>query len=214
MWCQIMSTALRVSSICAMAFILLPVSLLGAQEKGSKDVLAFPSGEELAGRKAGPPDYLSFDIIRTSEGCVGFMAYFRAGTFFRGMKRINTPQGPVFRKGKVTVTQFPDEMDLIIVAHPGRCSIGAPPNPSWRGDWPPDWIKSPRPEGSLIRNLKAESLSISLAEEGSSRGDYPIYTPWEYRFVVETKGVQLSDMMRFVLFRKSGEKLAEFNYRP
>ena len=64
--------------------------------------------------EGGAPDFLGADIIRVREGCVGFIAYFHSGTFFQGIKRTETPHGPVFRKGNRIVTQFPDQMDLVV----------------------------------------------------------------------------------------------------
>ena len=164
--------------------------------------------------EGGPPDFLGADIIRVREGCVGFIAYFHSGTFFQGIKRTETPHGPVFRKGNRIVTQFPDQMDLVVDVGPGRCSKNAPPVPAWEGEWPPEWIKSPRAEGSLIRDLKSQPLAITLAEEGNAPGDFLFYTNWQYRYLLESKGIHFTDMMRFVLFSRSGEKLAQFTYRP
>jgi hypothetical protein len=205
---------------------LLPVVFLGssgsrasAQEKPKGGILAFPSGEEWALGKGGPPDFLGVDIIRVHEGCLAFGGYFHSGRFFQGIKRTETPQGPVFRKAHRVVAQFPDKMDLIIDVSPGRCSKEAPTVASWEGEWPPEWIKAPHAEASLIRSLKAEPLEITLAEEGKIEGDSGIYSLlayglWEYRFRLGNKRVQFTDMMRFVLLSKSGEKLAELTYRP
>jgi hypothetical protein len=205
---------LRLRGVLVVVLSLGAWSYASAKDKPNGGVLAFPSGEEWAVGKGGTPDHLSFDIIRVREGCVGFMPYFHSGTFFEGIKRTETPHGPVFRRGRQVITQFPDQMDLIVEVGVGRCSKNGPPVPSWEGEWPPEWIKSPSAQGSLIRNLKTQPLEITLAEEGTAPEDFVFHTDWQYRFVVETKGVQFSDMMRFVLFRKSGEKLAEFTYRP
>jgi hypothetical protein len=185
-----------------------------AKDRPTGGVLAFPSGEEWAVGKGGPPNHLSFDIVRVHGGCVGFGPYFHAGTFFRGIKRSNTPHGPVFRRGRQIVTEFPEQMDLIVDVGPARCSMEAPSKPPWEGEWPPEWVRSPRAQGYLIRDLKTQPLEITLAEERDTPGDFAFYTFWQYRFVVETKGIRFTDMMRFVLFSTRCEKMAEFTYRP
>jgi len=188
------------------------------QDRLRGGILAFPSGEEQAFGEDGPPQFTSFDIVPFREGCLVFNGYFYSGTFFRGIKRKKTPQGPIFRRGHRVITQFPDQMELIVDAGPGRCArdaIGA-----WAGEWPPEWIRNPHAQATVIRDLKPVPLEIGLSEERMLRGgdvaiDAPFaYGIWQYWFRLASKGVQFTDMMRFVLYSKSGEKLAELTYRP
>jgi hypothetical protein len=188
------------------------------QDKLKGGVLAFPSGEEQVFGEDGPPQFTSFDIVPFREGCLAFNGYFYSGTFFRGIKRKKTPQGPIFRKGHRIITQFPDEMELIVDVGPGRCAKRA--IATWAGEWPPEWVKTPHAEATVIRDLKPVPLEIDLSEERMLRGedvgiDSPFaYGIWQYWFRLTSKGVQFTDMMRFVLFSKTGEKLAELTYRP
>jgi hypothetical protein len=197
------------------ALLAISSAVAAAKNRSTKtETVTWGNGREEIVRPL-PINSLGADIVKVRGACLAWDAYFVAPEFFRKLKRADTSGGIIFRRGRRTVSGFPDVLKLHVDVAPGRCSQTAPSVPSWPGgDWPPEFIKAPHAEAIYVRDFKPCRLEIDLAEEGDMPGDFPIFTPWEYWFVVKTKGVHLMDQMRFTLFSKTGKKLAEFNYRP
>jgi hypothetical protein len=190
-----------------------PTAYHAARKKSKTSALTWANGEEDVYRPTVIND-LGFDIVSVEKGCIAYSAYFVAPKFFQNLKRTETQGGPVFRQGHRVMSEFPETLLLNVDAGPARCSKDAPPTPTWAGEWPPNFIKTPHIEAVYIRELKPYPLEVVLSEEGEMPGDFPIYTPRLYRFVVKTKGVLLTDRMHFTLSSKDGQKLAEFSFRP
>jgi hypothetical protein len=154
------------------------------------------------------------DILRMDKGCAGFLADALPDEFFYGLKRSDTPQGPVFRNGKRVVADFPDETYFYIRVLPARCSEHDPVPLQWGPDVP-EFLKTPRGEAAYIKDGRTQPLEVGLAQEGLEQSALGrrVYVWWFYRFVVKTKGVHLSDPVVFSLHSRDGRKLAQFTLR-
>jgi hypothetical protein len=160
------------------------------------------------------PDFLNGEAVRIGDGCVGFEgSLIGPAGFFQDLKRKNTANGPVFRVGRKTVTDFPDEVVLDLVLRSGvACSKGVLP----KGPAPSlDPLKSLRAEAAYVRDLRVEPLETTLPEEVT------LYIPLPpavrkrllyYRFEVKTKGVRLTDALVISLFSEDGKKLAQLSW--
>jgi hypothetical protein len=71
-----------------------------------------------------PIDSLGLEIVRIGRDCLALDAYFSLPSFFRKLKRVETPEGPLFRDGRHIVTEFPKELILYIDAGHGRLLDG------------------------------------------------------------------------------------------
>lgn len=157
----------------------------------------------------------SWTTLRVGDGCVMVTGALGAGPFFFKLKRKMTANGPVFRVGGRTVTNFPDETVLTVGLVSGAsCSKGQPPGavtPSL------EELKFARAEAAYIRDMKTHPLEISLSEEGNAPppGAPPgvFNHAWNYRFLIKTKGVLLTDALVITLFSKGGEKFAQLTWR-
>jgi len=178
-----------------------------------KDSHTYANGSELV--LSGCLCCTSSATLRIGDGCVDISGALGWGGFFFKLKRKMTADGPVFRAGHRTVTDFPDEVRLIVALTSGvPCLRGAPTGaaiPSLEA------LKSPRAEAVYIRGVKTHPLEISLSEEGNTP---PPNAPpvrlsrvWYYRFEVNTKGVLLTDALVFTLFSKQGKKFAQLTWR-
>jgi hypothetical protein len=153
--------------------------------------------------------------LRIGDGCVDVSGALGWGGFFYKLKRKMTADGPVFRVGHRTVTNFPDEVRLFVGLISGfPCSRGAPAGaaiPSL------ETLKSPRAEAVYIRDMKMHPLEITLSEEGNTpppnAPPVALNRVWHYRFQVNTKGVLLTDALVITLYSKEGKKFAELTWR-
>jgi len=172
-------------------------------------------------RDPGQIDIQSVNSLTTAfvlfgDACLGFKGTMRAGSpsdvmtpedFFYDLKRISSPQGPIFRKGSRIVTEYPDEVSLYARAWVTRCSKDM----RYLGEWPtrtPDFVRGLRAEAGYIRDLRLHPLEINLAEEGTVLVIDRIC--WGYHFVMKTKGVRLTDTLVVSLWSREGTKMGEF----
>lgn len=144
---------------------------------------------------------------RLGEACVWCDGWLEARDFFNGLKRVDSPGGPEFRKGSRVFTFFPDDVSLRFSAIAVRCSEDM----KYVDEWPtstPEFVKSFRAEARYIRDLHLHPLDINLAEEGTTT--FLHHTFWSYRFVINTKGVRLTDTLVVYLYSKDGQKMGQF----
>jgi hypothetical protein len=158
-----------------------------------------------------PPQSVSILSTAASligEACVFFIGSIEAGDFFRVLRRTNSPDGPIFKKGPQVLTDYPDEVCLNFETAISRCSKDL----KYIGDWPtgtPDFLRSMRAESRYMRDLRSYPLETVLAKEGTC-DILGVETVWCYRFLIKTKGVRLTDKLVVTLFLKDGTRAGEF----
>jgi hypothetical protein len=139
---------------------------------------------------------------------VGFTGRLEAGNFFRVLKRTDSTNGPIFRRGSQVLTDYPDDVFLEFWPLISRCSKDL----KYINDWPtqtPDFLRSIRAEFRYMRELRSYPLETELAEE-STFDMLGGTTVWSYRFLIKTKGVRLTDRLVVTLFLKDGTRAGEF----
>ena len=143
------------------------------------------------------------------DGCLFFLGALGAGDLFRGMRRTDSSDGPIFRKGGRSYRYFPDEVPLLLIVTASRCRKDG----TEYGPWRPaalDLLRSVHVEAAYIADLKLHPLEVGLAEQGTVDDPARLGTwAWEYRFVIQTKGVELRDPVIVWVLSRDGKKLAE-----
>lgn len=120
--------------------------------------------------------------------CYVFGGVISSGDYFRGLRRVDTPDGTVFFKGPIAVAYYPQQLDVTVTAAAARCP---PSSPGDSGVWslPSSFIESLAFEVAWKRGLqmrKVDRWDIS-AKERRSDGI------WKVRLRVATDKVPLSD---------------------
>ena len=154
---------------------------------------------------------------RLGDNCIVFEGTLRSGSkrglepsgpnFFHGLKRSSSPSGPVFRNGSHVFTEYPDEVSFYVGAWGSRCSKDY----RYIAEWPtptPEFVKGLHAEAGYVRELRLRPLEVNLAEEGSVEIRERTY--WQYHFVMETKGVRLTEPLVINLLSKDGTRMAQF----
>jgi hypothetical protein len=143
------------------------------------------------------------------DGCLFFHGSLAAGDFFRGMRRIDSRDGPVFRRGGRSFKYFPDQVSLLVIVSAERCGKDGRAYQRWLPP-PVDLLQSVHAEAAYIRDLRMHALEITLAEQGTAEDLFGQgIWQWEYRFVIETKAVELQDPIVVSLVSQDGRKLAQ-----
>jgi len=139
--------------------------------------------------------------------------YMPEGTFFDGLKRVDTPDGPIFRKGLQVFTDLPDELYLRAYSAVRRCprdlrDLGPPP-----ADFSPAFVRRLRPEAGYLRRGRRYRVEITEVEE-SPAGLWPGITvefpAAFYLWSPDTRGARLTDALFVDLFSGDGTKIGEF----
>jgi hypothetical protein len=137
-----------------------------------------------------------------------------AGRFFIDLKEKKTPGGPVFRVGHKVVTDFPDQVRLVITLASGvPCSRNVPPGPAIPSL---EALKSLQAEAAYVRDLKKYPLGITLQQEGVDLPPgFEAYSGrlQQFRFELKTKGVLLTDALLITLYSKDHAKVAQLSWR-
>jgi hypothetical protein len=139
--------------------------------------------------------------------------------FFDNLKRVDTEQGAVFRRGTETVTSFPDEVFLTFVVNDHY-----------------DQTCPPRPENAAAKYLTREMMSklqlyfywkhgVELRPIGNAESKYFSVDPvipyaaarahdlperfqWSYEYEIPSAGVPLTDSLVLVLRTPEGHMVA------
>lgn len=187
---------------------------LGKQKPKPTASWSYPDGKELTlPSPAGAAVLSGSNSLLVRDVCVAFTAVAGPGDFFLHLKRKETRNGPVFRVGRKVVISFPDKTSIFVhTLSGGRCSID---RPFKQAVVPPlDLLRSPRAEAAYVRDMELHPLQISLADEGRSPISYLRDDRiWSYHFVVETKGLKLTDALVISLFLRDGTKVGQFSWR-
>ncbi len=199
------------------AFLLVCLTAHMYSQEGNRPPTSYsyPDGKELIQRRLGPWDLSGGRAVYAGGVCVGFEGVMGPGKFFLPLRVKKTPAGPVFKRGRRIVTEFPAQVSVFIHAISGvRCSKQYP----FQGNVTPplQLLKSPHASADYIHHMKRHPLEITLAEEEAgpntllARGS----RIWSYHFVVQAKGVHLADTVVVTLFLRDGTKAAQLTYRP
>ena len=143
------------------------------------------------------------------DGCLFLLGALGAGDFFRGMRRTDCRMVPFFARAAGHTETFPDEVPLLLIVTPSRCRKDGTEYGPWRPA-PLDLLRSVHVEAAYIADLKPHPLEVGLAEQGTVDNPARLGTwAWEYRFVIQTKGVELRDPVIVWVLSRDGKKLAE-----
>ncbi len=159
-----------------------------------------------------------FETDGTLPNGVCFRIYGRmsADNFFDNLKRFDTDQGPVFRRGSETVTHFPDELLLSFAIHdqlcpPGYQRVGA------RSYLTREMMSSLKlslywKRGVDLRTVgkvtqKSASIEPIVPYARNLYTELPKRFEWSYQWTVPSSGVPLTDSLVFV-FRGPDGRIA------
>jgi len=201
--CCLVAAYLTLIGVCA---------LRGQPQK--KDTYSYADGSELV-VPFSLPYYLGGQSVRVGNGCVSVDGVIGAGRFFFDLKKKNTPQGPIFRVGHRVVTDFPDQVRVVVTLASGvPCSRNVPPGPVIPSLDP---LKSLRAEAVYIRDLKKYPLEINLEQEGDDappgRPEFLAGRLWYYRYELKSEGVLLTDALLITLYSKEHTEIAKLSWR-
>jgi len=141
--------------------------------------------------------------VRFAGGCHLFYATVSAGNFFDGLERLDTRRGTEYRKGQVQVTEFPEQIVVLIRDTVIDCSSPTMPRNysttallveslSVKGDWQFGTKSQPLEEPTLHRvNRPLQELHNIL----------------EYEVVVQCKNIPLAAQLTLDLVTESGERV-------
>jgi hypothetical protein len=155
------------------------------------------------------------------DGCIFFRGQMLGGDYFRGMRRVDTADGPVFRKGTETMRYFPDEVSILMYAVPARCTGDGREYSDWIPP-PEDLLKSVHAEAAYTVGLQRHPLEISLSQQGPLEEDPGVGGSaarllktwvWQYHYVIRTKGIELRYPVVVWLYLHDGTKLAQCPFR-
>ena len=136
--------------------------------------------------------------------------------FFEDLKRVDTEDGTIFRRGNQSVAQFPDSVDVSFFIHDQLCPAGVQQIGS-RSYMTEEMMKNLRlsiywKHGVDMRpakNIKVLSVRMDQLHPYamSLAAELPRRYEWSYRLVVPSAGVSLSDSLAFV-FRTPDGRIA------
>ena len=160
-------------------------------------------------------------IVRVGKLCVDFHGYISDswrftldGTFFDGLKRVDTADGPTFRKGPQVFTDFPDELYLRAYSAVGRCARDPRDLGPWPADFSPDLVRGLHAQGGYFRQGQRYPVEVSEVEEERIPFLWPRNTvkfpAGSYLWILNTKGVRLTDTLVVDLFSKDAAKVGQF----
>jgi hypothetical protein len=119
---------------------------------------------------------LSNGQVRAGDVCVNFIPVLQSQGFFNGLERIDTAQGPVFRRNSQTVDFFPDYLVIEINVRIEQCDANV-----YTPAKTPDVIKGMQfrvqwKRGLYLRPVASVSMERKplLMEEGDNRMLYVI----------------------------------------
>jgi hypothetical protein len=137
----------------------------------------------------GVPVVMYFEDI-----CVVFDGFMRAGDFFEGLERTDTPSGPEFRKKSKPVNSFPEEISVEIDARVNKC-FEKMPVPGLATDL----MNSLRFEAEWKRGAEVRPAAVVLI-----KGDQPVWRElsnmWNYELEIAAKDVRLRDSLVLYIY--------------
>jgi hypothetical protein len=155
---------------------------------------------------------MATSAIRIGEACVFFSGVLFPNDFFHGLKRTRTPSGSIFHKRGEVFTQYPEELTLDADPEVFRCRKDI----TYLGPWPVDaqeFLGPLRVEAGYVRDLHLYPLDITLAQEGTVKyalDDLTNQKHWRYTYVIQAKGVRLTDKLVVSFYVWDGTKVGEF----
>jgi hypothetical protein len=148
--------------------------------------------------------------------CFRIFGQMSSGDFFDGLKRIDTDQSMVFRRGNETVTKFPDSVTVSFSIRDQFCFAGVqqvdtrPPLTGkmieelrlslyWKHGVDLSPVKGVQEVNSRVDRVQPYAASLAA--------DLPARYQWSYQFAVPSAGVSLMDSLAFV-FRTPDGRIA------
>lgn len=136
--------------------------------------------------------------------------------FFDDLKRVDTEDGTIFRRGNQSVTQFPDSVDISFSIHDQLCPSGVQ-QIGRRTYMTEEMMKNLRlsiywkhgVDMHLTKNVKILSARMDEVHPyaASLAAELPRRYEWSYQLVVPSAGVSLFDSLAFV-FRTPDGRIA------
>lgn len=182
-----------------------PSSSLGQKTKHEKAVWNYDGGV-----------FFETDGSLPNGVCFRVSGHLRSPTFFDNLKRIDTEQGVVFRRGTETVAQFPDELVLSFVIRDLSCTPGLSPAGKrmylTREMMSTLYLSLYWKRGVELRPLKVSKelrASVERIEPfaASLTAELPKRFEWSYEIAVSSSGVPVSDSLVLV-FRPPDGRIA------
>jgi hypothetical protein len=129
-----------------------------------------------------------FGLLKYHNACVSFRVFFISGDFFRGLQEHKTPSGMEFRKKKekTTYVNFPDQLLVVIEAHPLKCGAEITPP-----DYAAGLMAKPSLELSWKRGDEMRPVVVQTTEEHH----HPLSFGWTYVLTVAAATVPLTDSL-------------------
>lgn len=162
---------------------------------------------------------MTSQVLILEDGCLAFTGEIQSDDFFLGLQRIGKGRKVRYRKNKLIVSEYPEQLDVLIRIGGADCNKGAKGVPpalmrddsgtafkfdfSWREAeqaWPA--------ESSLPVMKRARPSAYTVDEE-----KHPVQIV-EYRFSVHSKGVPLVSRLVVRVVGKDGRQLAEISGGP
>ena len=185
--------------------------------------LAYPSGASLAQTKRDKSVW-NYDggVFLKTDGSLPNGVCFRVSgrldspEFFDDLKRVDSDQGAVFRRGPETVTHFPEELLLSFVIHDQPCASGLK-QIGTRIYLTREMMSSLKlslywkhgVDLRAIGNVAEKSFSVEpiVPYDTSLSSDLPKRFEWAYQLAIPGKGVPLTDSLVLV-FRAPDGRIA------
>jgi|ERR1051325_2529551 hypothetical protein len=86
---------------------------------------ATPLGAQIKAKKTtefGTAVETGFALARYHDTCIAFQMFLLPGKFFEGLRKVDSPDGPEFRRGNQVFHTFPDSLVVGLQATAYRCS--------------------------------------------------------------------------------------------
>lgn len=148
--------------------------------------------------------------------CFRVSGHMNSSGFFDGLKRIDTQQSTVFRRGADTVTKFPDSVTVTFSIRDELCPLGIQ-QVGTRAYMTQTMINDLRlsiywkhgVELRLVKNVKEADSRVDRIQPYAAAlaADLPARYEWSYELVVPSAGVSLSDSLAFI-FRTPDGRIA------
>ena len=149
--------------------------------------------------------------------CFRLFGQANAPGFFDNLKRVDDDQGTSYRRDNQVVTEFPDQLDVVITIRDSPCSLDlrdtAVRPPLTRQIMSTLRLKLYWKRGVALRpaeNLRDKKLAIKPIETyvDSSAENLPQRYEWTYTFAVPTAGVPIDDSLVFTIETPDGRVAA------
>jgi hypothetical protein len=130
-----------------------------------------------------------FGTAQYHDTCIDFRVFFVAGQFFKGLRKVKSPNGLEFRKGRETYRTFPDKLVVDLEALALKCSATTDRLP------PPEFASGLLNEVSIDVNWKTGPEMRPIAVLWTKTIHRTSTVRWDYILEIPAKDVPLTDQL-------------------